>query len=361
MNRDYIENEEKMIKARKNLVYVSMFSIIMMFGGLTSAYIVSMGDSFWLKLSVSAWPKAFWVSTGLMLLGSISIQLALFFVKKGKVNLMKIMISTTFLFALTFIYSQYIGYLSLADNGIHLTGSGILVKNGKYGDYFKIKYQGNLIKVDGNNFLINETKMNENEIKKYQNFMSNFLLSSFNESKEYSKKEFLNISKYGDEFEIFYLNSPLKLIDGKLFSQNHGELKYTDRIHLSNLAKNVRDLRGDFYVKGELGKDFHIYYKGEELAYNDRQLMINGLSLPPHLQNKSEESKDTASSYLWLITVLHLLHVVVTILYIFRLVINSYTGKINQQVNISLHMGAIFWHFLGLLWLYLFLFLLFIH
>ena len=76
------ENEEKMNKARKNLVYISMFSIIMMFGGLTSAYIVSMGDSFWLKLSLSAWPKAFWISTGLMLIGSISIQCALFFAKK---------------------------------------------------------------------------------------------------------------------------------------------------------------------------------------------------------------------------------------------------------------------------------------
>ena len=355
------ENEVKINKARKNLVYVSMFSIIMMFGGLTSAYIVSMGDSFWLKLSLSAWPKAFWISTGLMLIGSISIQLALFFAKKGEINRMKIMILMTFLFALTFIYSQYLGYLSLADKGIHLTGSGILVKNGKYGDYFEVKYQGNFINVNGNNFSINGTRMNENEIQEYQNFMSNFLLSSNNETQDYSKKEVFNIPEYGDKFEVFYLNTPLKIIDGKLFSEKHGEIKYTDRIHLSNLAKNVRDLRGDFFVKGELGKDFHIYFKGEELSYNDRELKLNGLSLPAHLQNKSQESKDTSSSYLWLITVLHLLHVVVTVFYVFKLVINSFTGKINQHINISLHMGAIFWHFLGLLWLYLFLFLLFIH
>ena len=66
MSQNYIKTKEdlKMNKAKKNLVYVAMLSIIMLFGGLTSAYIVSMGDSFWLKLSVSAWPKVFFVSTG---------------------------------------------------------------------------------------------------------------------------------------------------------------------------------------------------------------------------------------------------------------------------------------------------------
>ena len=36
-------------KMKKNLVYVSIFSGVMLFAGLTSAYIVSMGDSFWIK------------------------------------------------------------------------------------------------------------------------------------------------------------------------------------------------------------------------------------------------------------------------------------------------------------------------
>ena len=39
-------------KMKKNLVYVSCFSIIMLFAGLTSAYIVSMGDAFWLETPI---------------------------------------------------------------------------------------------------------------------------------------------------------------------------------------------------------------------------------------------------------------------------------------------------------------------
>jgi cytochrome c oxidase subunit 3 len=51
MKRDYSRELEPDVrkKMKKNLVYVGIFSIVMMFAGFTSAYIVSMGDSFWLK------------------------------------------------------------------------------------------------------------------------------------------------------------------------------------------------------------------------------------------------------------------------------------------------------------------------
>jgi len=363
MSQNYIKNEEdlKMNKAKKNLIYVAMLSIIMLFGGLTSAYIVSMGDSFWLKLSISSWPIAFWISTGIMLIGSISIQLALFYAKKGQLKRMKILLLMTLFFALSFIYTQYLGYINLAKNGIHLTGSGIIVKKGKYGDLFKVKYKGSYIKVDGNNFSINAKKMSEDDFNAYKKFMQNFILLENQVNQEFIKKEVIKINNYGDEFQIFYLNNALNISNGKLVSQKYGKLKFTERIHLSDLSKNVRDSRGDFFAKGDLGKDFHIYFKGDELDYFNRKLHLKGSPLPSYLQNKAEQSQDTSSSYLWLITILHLLHVVVTIFYILKLVLNSFTGKISKSNNISLSLGVVFWHFLGFLWLYLLLFFLFIH
>jgi cytochrome c oxidase subunit 3 len=41
--------------------------------------------------------------------------------------------------------------------------------------------------------------------------------------------------------------------------------------------------------------------------------------------------------------------------------INSFSGKYDNGDVLSLRLGAIFWHFLGILWGYLLLFLLFIH
>ncbi|MDG1146772.1 MAG: hypothetical protein P8N52_00570 [Crocinitomicaceae bacterium] len=352
MKQDFSQdgNKEQMDTARKNLVYVSMFSIIMMFAGLTSAYIVSMGDSFWLKFTL---PTAFWISTGLIALSSICIQSSVFFAKKGNKPAMQAAISITLVLGMAFIYFQFKGYGQLIDNGVHPVGNHIIVTDGKYGDYFEVKYKGNFVEVNGNDFLLKGEKMTESEMIAYQNFMSQFL--------EVSEKEPFTIKEYGKEFELFFLNTPLKLVEGRLFSEEDGELKFLDRLRLKELAINVRDNRGDFFVQGTMGKDFHVYYKGKELQYKNRELQMNGKKLSNYLQIKSMEAADTASSYLFLITFLHLLHIVVTLFYVLKLVRHSFSGKINKEENLTLQMGAIFWHFLGVLWVYLLLFLLFIH
>lgn len=352
MKQDFSKdgNKEQVDKARKNLVYVSMFSIIMLFAGLTSAYIVSMGDSFWLKFTL---PSAFWVSTAIIAISSICIQAAVFFAKKGNMPAMKGAIAITFVLGLSFIYFQFKGYGQLIENGVHAVGNHIIVTDGKYGDYYEVKYKGDFIEVNGNDFLLKGKKMNDSEMKAYQNFMSQFLIVD--------EKTPFNVKQYGKDFEIYFLNSPLTLESGVLTSEEDGKLKFLDRARLRDLAVNVRDNRGDFFVKGDLGKDFHVYYKGKELQYENRELQMNGKKLTNYLQIKSMEAADTASAYLYLITFLHLLHIMVTMFYILKLVIHSFSGKINKEENLTLQMGAIFWHFLGLLWLYLLLFLLFIH
>ena len=352
MKQDFSKdgNKEQVDKARKNLVYVSMFSIIMLFAGLTSAYIVSMGDSFWLKFTL---PSAFWVSTAIIAISSICIQAAVFFAKKGNMSAMKGAIAITFVLGLSFIYFQFKGYGQLIENGVHAVGNHIIVTDGKYGDYYEVKYKGDFIEVNGNDFLLKGKKMNDAEMAAYQSFMSQFLVVD--------EKAPFNVKQYGKDFEIYFLNSPLTLEAGILTSEEDGKLKFLDRARLRDLAVNVRDNRGDFFVKGDLGKDFHVYYKGKELQYENRELQMNGKKLTNYLQIKSMEAADTASSYLYLITFLHLLHIMVTMFYILKLVIHSFSGKINKEENLTLQMGAIFWHFLGLLWLYLLLFLLFIH
>ena len=73
------------------------------------------------------------------------------------------------------------------------------------------------------------------------------------------------------------------------------------------------------------------------------------------------ETADTATSYLYIITVLHLLHIIFTLMYTGKMTILTLRGKFNSQDTLSLRVGAIFWHFLGLLWIYLLVFLIYIH
>lgn len=337
-------------KAKKNLVYVSIFSIIMLFAGFTSAYIVSMGDSFWLKYPL---PTSFWISTAFILLSSIFLQLAIVSVKKGAIGQLKLHISLTLLTGIAFAYFQFEGYKDLTKMGAHAVNNHIIVTDGRYGDYYEVKYKGVFLEVDGNHYVYAGKSMNEQQMKAYQDFMGQFVNLKQNTS--------FNVTNYGKSFILYYNNQPLGLINGKLCKPDGTEIQYVDQLRLKDLAINVRDGRVDFFNKGELGKDFQIYFKGKALTYQERSLYFEGKRLSKYLQIKAMETADSATSYFYIITFLHLLHILGTLIYLIKMVIGSFSGRFNKEEHLSLRLGAIFWHFLGLLWVYLLLFLIFIH
>jgi cytochrome c oxidase subunit 3 len=337
-------------KMRKNLVYVGIFSVIMLFAGFTSAYIVSMGDSFWLKYPL---PPAFWVSTAIIVLSSIFFELGIFYIKKGNSTLLKVFVVLTFLSGIGFVVFQMKGYKQLVDFGAHAVNNHIIVTEGRYGDYFEVKYDGSFIEVDGNKYLHKGKELPATQMKELQSFMQQFV-----EVKRDKKSVLQNAD---NKFELYYNNQPLTFSSGNLLTPEGKELEYVDLLRLSQLSTNVKDGRGDFFVKGEMGKDFQIFFKGKELQYKNRELQMNGKKLSKYLQIKAMDTADSATSYLYIITFLHLLHIVVTLLYMVRVTIHSFSGRFTAEENLNLRASAIFWHFLGLLWIYLLLFLLFIH
>ena len=54
-------------------MWIGIGSILMMFAGLTSAYIVKRAQANWALLEI---PTAFWISTGVILLSSVTVYLA---------------------------------------------------------------------------------------------------------------------------------------------------------------------------------------------------------------------------------------------------------------------------------------------
>lgn len=342
-------NKEQMGKAKLNLVYVGMFSVIMFFAGLISAYVVSMGDTFWLKTPM---PNAFWVSTTLIVISSLTLILALKFARGGNVRMLKIMMVVSFVLGMGFVYFQFKGYGQLIDNGIHFSFNRIVVTDGRYGDYFEIEKDGKYIEVNGNDFFLSGKELNEGQMNDLQSFMSQFT--------EKDAKMNFDIKKYG-KHKILFNHRELTLEDGQLMTHKGEPLEYLDAERLHFLAVNICDGRGDFFAHGKMGKDFQVFYKGKELSYENRELMYQGAKLDPYLQVKAMESYDTASSFLYIITFAHLLHVIITVFFLLRAVMFSFSGKINTNNTIRLQMTGIFWHFLGLLWIVLLLFLLFIH
>lgn len=340
------EVQEKM---KKNLVYVGIFSIIMMFAGLTSAYIVSMGGGFWLKYPL---PGAFYISTLCVVLSSLTFIYAIANAKKDKFNQVKLGLVSTLILGLLFIVFQFKGFNLLTESGIHPAKNYIMVSEGRYGDYFEIKYKGDYIQVNGNDYLAKNKKLSAesyNELKKYT---SQFLSIKQNDT--------LKI-KADKNFELLLRNQKLTVRNNHLYVNDSTVMDFVDEIRLKQLAENIRDERGDFFARGKYGKDFTIYFKGVALDYKNRTLMYDNKKLKPYLQIKAAEAADTASSYLYILIVLHVLHIAITLLYLIRVTIGSFSNKYNKNNNLALVTGGIFWHFLGLLWIYLLLFLIFIH
>ena len=65
----------------------------------------------------------------------------------------------------------------------------------------------------------------------------------------------------------------------------------------------------------------------------------------------------TSSSYLYVLTVLHIFHLFFGILSLGFVTIKSLMNKYNSSNLLGIRLSLTYWHFLGILWLYLFMFL----
>jgi len=238
------------IRTKKMLMYLIIFAVVMIFAGLTSAYIVINAGKYWVHVSP---PTLLTVSTLVIALSSLTFYLALKLTKQGNKGGGLAMIVLTFALGLTFTITQYRGWQQLAEKGM--------------------------------GFTIRE----ENGVK----------ISSWNR------------------------------ISG---------------------------------IKGEYGADYYVYKDGERLILEngeyfapDDQLRANPLTYDV------EKTSNLSSSFIAVLLGLHVLHLAFGLMYLIVLAVRSARGIINSGNTISLYTGGIYWHFLGILWIYLFLFLFFIH
>ncbi|MBL4746264.1 MAG: cytochrome c oxidase subunit 3 [Flavobacteriaceae bacterium] len=62
------------------------------------------------------------------------------------------------------------------------------------------------------------------------------------------------------------------------------------------------------------------------------------------------------SSFLYGITGLHFLHAIAGLIVLLIVIYNNFKGRYSSSNSLGLELGAIFWHFVDLLWIYLFFF-----
>jgi cytochrome c oxidase subunit 3 len=107
---------EGRVHPKKFSLWLLLLGILMLFSGLTSAYIVRKGDGNWFSFEL---PAVFLYSTGLILISSITMIYAYRSAKKDEINGVKIGLLLTIILGIAFIISQYLGWLEMSGNGLH--------------------------------------------------------------------------------------------------------------------------------------------------------------------------------------------------------------------------------------------------
>jgi len=106
-------------KSAKPMLWVSMISMVMFFAGLTSAYVISMRRDDWVTFEL---PDAFYISTVLIILSSITISISQRLIKKDKRELSIAFLLITFALGIAFVWQQYAGFEDLRSAGLFFTG-----------------------------------------------------------------------------------------------------------------------------------------------------------------------------------------------------------------------------------------------
>lgn len=76
--------------------------------------------------------------------------------------------------------------------------------------------------------------------------------------------------------------------------------------------------------------------------------------------NFTGPTSNVTMSYIYLIAIVHILHVIVGLICLLVVIYNHFKQKYNPMNMLGFELAATFWHFIDILWVYLFLFLYFI-
>lgn len=117
---EVVSTQRKKIHPHKFTLWVAIASIIMMFAGLTSAYIVKGSLPGWSTIQI---PVLFYYSTAVILLSSVTVQLALKAFKERNMPQYRRLITVTAFLGIAFIAMQIVAFMQLWSKGLTWSGS----------------------------------------------------------------------------------------------------------------------------------------------------------------------------------------------------------------------------------------------
>jgi cytochrome c oxidase subunit 3 len=114
-----VMNEQKSrLHPYKFNMWIALAGIVMMFAGLSSAYIVKRNQANWLTFDI---PLIFWYSTAVIVLSSVTIILSRKAFVNRQMRQYQNWLGITTLLGIAFVTMQFFGFMELWNNGITIT------------------------------------------------------------------------------------------------------------------------------------------------------------------------------------------------------------------------------------------------
>jgi cytochrome c oxidase subunit 3 len=73
------------------------------------------------------------------------------------------------------------------------------------------------------------------------------------------------------------------------------------------------------------------------------------------------KDSNPAGSFVYVLTLVHIAHLLIALVLLGIVMFRAWTYRVHAKNLVAIEIGATFWHFLGVMWLYLFVFLLVNH
>tara|TARA_Y100000813_G_scaffold3040_1_gene2177 strand:- start:1375 stop:2616 length:1242 start_codon:yes stop_codon:yes gene_type:complete len=398
-------------KVYSSLVLVGVIGSIMLFAGLSSAVLVRKMDKFWVNIHL---PNEFIFSTIIILASSITFYLALKSGRKGQKKKLIQLLVVTFLLSIAFTFFQFKGWSSYYKSG-NAIKSFVTFVYGQYGKDFKVMKVNDIVDYDGENYVVGNQIIDDVELEKIKSFLGQIC----GNSTSYRDAKF-NLENYDNPFSIQDVSTKQKLQskDGTLFLDNV-PLSEERKNELFKFSFGVYNDQPFFMLKGEYGKDFSISLNGEDLIYSKKKLYFpekelnsdernainkkvyqsgkeyiiksgevfldgkevndfeSNFQLDQNIdievkngvwkQTKQElnanqyaefyQTSNVSSSFVWVLTIIHFLHLILSLSTMAVVINRANKGLYNAENVAGLRAVSVFWHFVGFLWLYLYVFL----
>jgi len=121
-NLSFIEGAEQPLAMhpKKFALWLFIVSVVMVFAGMTSAYIVRQGEGNWLEFDL---PNVFWYTSGIIILSSLSLQWAYSSAKKDNFNNIKIGLLITVILGIAFLVGQWFSWEALVAEDVYFVGN----------------------------------------------------------------------------------------------------------------------------------------------------------------------------------------------------------------------------------------------